>query len=519
MISKQAVQSYLNRSLDSWDFLKSWTPEETDIAISQLNPRPLFSTELFYHQKLSFLVGIHLPEFLYILDMGLGKTLTTLAILSYWKQCGASIRTLVLVPNLVHIESWRRECAERAPNLICVPLYAGVKEERLRTLLETEGDVYVINYDGLLTFTTNKIPTDKKKTRLVADSKKLATLTDRFKQLVLDECDEVANHQTVTYKVVKEFARVAEARFGLSGHPFNRDATKLWGQFYLIDHGKTLGSTLGIFRESFFETKFGFWGGVEYQLKKGMEDKLHQTLKHRSIRFRDDECQKLPEVIYSDIETRFTKEGWDFYTKSITNARAAKGNFRLLENVYVNMRQTTSGYVTVKDKELGLKDYIEFTVNPKLDALCSLVSTLPEGRKMLVFHEYVKTGELITTRLKELKVPHVWLYGGTKDKTGTLNRFLEDPKYRIMVLNNDTGSKGLNLQVANFLVFFESPDASDVRSQAEKRIHRTGQTRTCFIYDIRMRKSLDYKIKKCLEEGKSLFKAVIEGQESLEEED
>lgn len=208
-------------------------------------------------------------------------------------------------------------------------------------------------------------------------------------------------------------------------------------------------------------------------------------------------------------------EARDYYKRAIENAIEAKGNFQQLESVYVNMRQITSGFVTIKDKELNAKEYIPFAENPKLDALQDLIEEMPPDRKLLVYHTYIYTGELIAARLKEMKIKHLRLYGGTKDKDGTLAKFLDDPSYQVLVLNNDTGAKGLNLQCANYLVFFESPDSDSVRSQAIKRIHRTGQTRPCFFYDLLVRNSIDMKIQTYLRQGRNLFRAIIDGEDHL----
>jgi SNF2 family DNA or RNA helicase len=54
-----------------------------------------------------------------------------------------------------------------------------------------------------------------------------------------------------------------------------------------------------------------------------------------------------------------------------------------------------------------------------------------------------------------------------------------------------------------------------IRRQAEKRCHRGGQTETVFMWDLVVKNTVDEKIVQYVQEGKSLFDAIIEGKETL----
>jgi SNF2 family DNA or RNA helicase len=149
--------------------------------------------------------------------------------------------------------------------------------------------------------------------------------------------------------------------------------------------------------------------------------------------------------------------------------------------------------------------------NPKLEALIELLRELDPTRKVLVFNEYIKTGEIICARLKKEKVPHLRLYGATKKKQDVIDRF-RGGKHRVLVINSQSGAFGLNLQVASVVVFYESPVDPVVRRQAEKRSHRSGQTRKVLIYDLIVKGSVDEKIVECIKRGENLFKSVVEGK-------
>jgi SNF2 family DNA or RNA helicase len=44
------------------------------------------------------------------------------------------------------------------------------------------------------------------------------------------------------------------------------------------------------------------------------------------------------------------------------------------------------------------------------------------------------------------------------------------------------GAMGLNLQKANKVVFYTLTDKSELFEQSKKRVHRIGQSKTCFYY-------------------------------------
>ncbi|WP_337961156.1 helicase-related protein [Caloramator sp. mosi_1] len=76
------------------------------------------------------------------------------------------------------------------------------------------------------------------------------------------------------------------------------------------------------------------------------------------------------------------------------------------------------------------------------------------------------------------------------------------------------GATGINLQRANKVIYFSLPLSSDLLMQSKKRIHRIGQSRTCFYYYLMTKNSIEEKILDVLKERQDftldLFKKVDE---------
>lgn len=72
----------------------------------------------------------------------------------------------------------------------------------------------------------------------------------------------------------------------------------------------------------------------------------------------------------------------------------------------------------------------------------------------------------------------------------------------ITLVQYQAGAMGMNLQKANYMVFFTPPLSSELYEQAKKRIHRIGQSKPCFYYSFICKGSVEEKIYKVLEQRK-----------------
>lgn len=512
MINKEAIDYYFSRHLDSWDSIKSVPESDLDLWISNLDPVPDFTLPLYKHQKACFLLGVEIPAFLYFASMGLGKTGLALNLIKYHQKCGKVKHSLVVVPNLVMFASWKNEAKKHAPELNVVPLQGGTLD-RFEILENVDEDsVFVVNYQGLAYMASTK--GKRKNSKRILDTDMVDQLAQIFDALILDEIHSVKNHTSLSYQVCNRMAYKIPIRYGLTGTPFGRNPHDLWAQFHIIDRGLTLGRSLGIFREAYFKQIKNYWGGYEYKFLKYKEKELSSMIKNRSIRYDVEECAlSLPPVVDTIVEVNFSTGALDYYKEILKDLVSTKMDYMEKEAGFMRLRQLSSGFISMEDPN-GKKELVEFSENPKLEALLELLDEMPETSKAVVFNEFIFSGDLICNALKDKKIGFSRLWSGTKDPEAELARFNSDPNCRVFVVNSQSGGVGLNLQVANFVIFYESPVSPITRQQAEKRVHRTGQTSTVFMYDLVTAGTVDRRILKHLQEGKSLFEAIINGEET-----
>lgn len=510
IINPTAARSYLLRELDNHDYLKDVPKEELYDHAKRLGYR--FVTDCWHNQLVTFAIGTALDEFCFFIKMGGGKSRSALDLIRYRKRRGELLRGLILAPELLHVASWEDQIKMHAPDL-SYRLLLGDKGERF-DLIERKSDVCVMNYKGLEVYMSRLMKVPNKKVRKQQVDPALAgEFAAKFNFAVYDESHRLGNYQSLIYKLCSWLSVSAEYRYALTGTPFGRDPIKLWPQFMLVDHGKTLGSTLGVFRNAFFTPKKDYWKGVEWNFNTDMIGELNRVIKHRSITYELAELRDMPKKIPIRLPVKLSGEGLVYYKRIVDGLKEAQGDYKSLGNIFIRMRQCVSGFLALKaDDESRVE--VQFKTNPKLDALREFI--LSKDDKVLVFHEFIHSGRLIEQMLEQCKIGFASLRGGTKDPAVQYRRFLSDPKCRVFVLNNRLGSEAINPQgVCSRAVFYESPVSPIQREQAEGRVHRPGQKWTTFIYDLVVLGTIDEKIAVYLKEGHDLLKAVLSGDALL----
>lgn len=521
MIPSFAIKRYLDRPLDSQIWIKKLKRKELLKIIRDLDPEPDFGDkDLYKHQLACFLLGIAFPQFAFWLDMGTGKTRLTLELIRYKWLCGELKRAIVFITSDKAYPTWAKQ-VKRFKIGLPIQHLEGSSKEKWRALEEFDEGIMFVSYPGAVAMVSARSKKrGKKKVRLRLDKRKVAQFADGVDALVMDESTRASGYKSLTHKMIKRMANTVETRYALAGRPFGRDPTLLWSQHMLVDNGESLGETLGLFRAAFFNAKQNYWSKSRFSKKfvfnKKMEPVLSRMIEHRSITYADHECIDVPKWTPMREEVRFPVEAQDYYDAAIKALIAAKGNHTEVKNVFLRMRQLSSGFIGYKNDDTGEKAQFEFEDNPKLDRLLELVDEMPSDRKGVVFYEFTHSGRKIAEAAKELGLNPIWIWSGNKNYARDLRRFEKSDRCRLAVVNNRIGAMALDgLQVANYTFFYESPVSSIDREQAERRLRRLGQKHKVFQYDLIVRGSVDAKILAYHKEAEDLMKAVLRNPRML----
>jgi len=283
-----------------------------------------------------------------------------------------------------------------------------------------------------------------------------------FDMLVLDESSSFKNPKSKRFKALKSAIGKFRRTVLLSGTPMsNNGYLDLWAQYYLIDRGQRLGSTLGGYRTRYFDSKvIDDSMRLKYFLKPGAKEAIWDAIGDITISMREKDLLNIPERI--DL-TETVRLGRMAEYEAFMRDRVLELGDRIIspENagvLYGKALQFCNGavyYEKGKWEEVGTE---------KLDVLEEEIESLI-GRPALIFYNFRSDIERIRERMpfvREMKTPQDI-------------RDWNDGKVEAMALHPNSGGHGLNLQYGGHNVFwFGIPWSSETYSQAVKRVHRQG---------------------------------------------
>ena len=398
---------------------------------------------------------IKLKEVGLFLDMGLGKTVSTLFALVELFKTKEIKKVIIVAPKKVAETVWTDEIAKwDGLDHLRVSKILGSVKDRERALA-TPADIYLINRENIVWLVT-----------------KLGSNWN-FDTLVVDELSSFKSHKSQRFKAIKLVRKYIKRAIGLTGTPAPNGMLDLWSQLYILDKGERLGDNYVKYREAYFEP--GKRDGMvifNYTIKKGDsllgEDiyvkELYNKIGDICFSMKTEDYIDLPErldtVRYVDLGKETLQRYYDFEKEqvlAIAEQEITAINAAALSN---KLLQFANGAMYDENKvwhELH---------NEKIDAVKEIVEDL-DGKPILIFYSYISDKERLKFAFKnarELKTPQDiidWNAG----------------KIKILITHPASAGHGLNLQFGGqFILWFGCPWSLELYQQAIKRIHRSGVT-------------------------------------------
>lgn len=463
---------------------KDITPDEAADILDGIE----FKTKLLHHQAASLIWGADMDRLMWWHDIGTGKSLTAL----YMNQLWGFKKLLIVCPNSV-MEGWAEQI-ERHTDWPYT-LVQGPRIARKRLLMQSRGKIWVINYAGL---------------RVVFDTHTSVKLAG-FDTVIFDEIHYLSSHKTQRTKWAKVLSKYAKYVIGMTGTPYTTTEESLWAQYDVLDRGKGILGSLTNFRKKHFHgiripRKEGYSPTI-YRIKKGETERILDRVAPITLRYSREECFDLPDRRYQTRFVDLSPEQKKFQDDIIEGNTFAIGKGRMTVSdpflVGNKLAQVAGGFVLpTSGVALRLK------ANPKLDALLGLINEVPG--KMIVFHSYVEEGRMIEEAVAAAGVKAVSLRGETADKS-VWKKFNTEKNIRLLIAHPKSGGEGLNLHHdCSCIVFYGNGCyGAPTRDQAEGRIWRLGQKRSCLFIDLLVRGSIDEARLERVKEKAGILQAIV----------
>ncbi len=392
---------------------------------------------------------IELPAVGLFMDMGMGKTVSTLtAVLELLFDRFEVGKVLVIAPLRVADTTWTDEIDKwEHLKALKVSKVLGTKEDRIKAL-SSKADIYVINRENV------------------------SWLVERYKQrwpfdmVVVDELSSFKSPKSKRFKDLKKVLPYMKRIVGLTGTPAPNSLMDLWTQLYLLDRGERLGKTLTSYREKYFvPDKRNQHIVYSYKLQPLAEEVIHERISDICISLSAKDYLELPERIDNIIKVKLP-------TKVMERYKAFERE-KLLELQDTDITAATAGVVVGKLLQMANGNIYDETGNVhlmhevKLEALEQIIEDV-NGQPVLVFYNFKHDYDSLMSRFEKLKPQTL--------QTGQDIKAWNEGKIKMLLVHPASVGHGLNLQAGgNIIIWYGLTWSLELYQQANARLYRQGQ--------------------------------------------
>lgn len=404
-----------------------------------------------------------IPKLGLFLDMGLGKTVTTLTAVKDLKYNRFEVRkVLVIAPKKVAEGTWTKEKDKwDHTRMLRVSQVLGSQAKRIRAL-NTPADLYIINRENvvwLVDYYRNAWP---------------------FDMVIVDESSSFKSHKAKRFKALASVGGLISRMVELTGTPSPNGLEDLWAQVYLLDGGERLGKRYTQFRERYFQPdRRGPDGMVySYEAKPGTQESILQKISDICISMKAEDYLQLPDITYHEIPVELDPKAKKAYLelerKMVLELPEDEEEISVASAAALSNKLLQLGNGAIYDED---RQYHEIH-NCKIEAFLELIESL-QGKPALVFYNFqhdrirmLKALEKMKLRVRELKT--------TQDEDDW-----NAGKIDVLLTHPASSAYGLNLQQGgNHVVWFGLTWNYELYAQANKRLHRQGQQEKVIVHHL-----------------------------------
>lgn len=305
--------------------------------------------------------------------------------------------------------------------------------------------------------------------------------------LMLDESSLVQNQKAKQTKFILKLH--PDNVILLSGTPSAGKYENLWTQLHLLgwDISEKVYNNQYVNWKQIDAGGFKHWIVDKIDPYKNVERLKKKLREHGAVFMKTEEAFELPEQIFTKVRVNASKEYRKFEkNKVIIMDTKNLCEFKDDSDFYGN--DTTPRIELIGDTQLTerlcKRQLCGIYSKEKLSAFKDLVESTKD--RLIVFYNFNAELEQLQKILKGLDRPVSVVNGASKDLTA-----YEQEDDSVTLIQYQAGAMGLNLQKANKIIYYTLPDKSELFEQSKKRIHRIGQTSTCFYYIMLVKNSIE----------------------------
>lgn len=429
-----------------------------------------------------------------ILDMGMGKTISTLTVIEQllYDSFDAD-KILVIAPLRVAEDTWSRETDKwQHTKHLRISKVLGPKDKREKALTE-KADIYIINRENIPWLVEH-----------------LGKDWD-FDTVVIDELSSFKSHSSQRFKALRRVRPLMKRVIGLTGTLAPNGYMDLWSQIFLLDRGERLGKTITEYRQRYF-TSIQKGSFTDWVIRPGAAEEIQAKIKDICISMKARDYLPMTDAVYLDHPVRMSASEAKKYKAMADDfiIQIAQEEITALSAAALSskLQQLANGAVYYDDGKA-----VEFHKR-KLDALEEIIESAGE-ESVLVAYWFKHDLARIQKRIKGART----LSSSTDIADWNAGRI------KVLAIHPASAGHGLNLQDGgHIIVWFGLTWNLELYQQLNARLDRQGQEKVVTIYRIITEGTEDQRILTALDKKdrvqeslKESIKALVKQYKSVEE--
>jgi superfamily II DNA or RNA helicase len=496
-LSKKMPQLRLSIEVEPWLKNRTWSDERIKLRREyeqkvQNGEWPAQETKvpLFPYQREGMLHLAFSERALLADEMGLGKTIQAIAAAALLHRLGKVLRVLIITPA-----SLKTEWEEQIQRFTSLPYQLIYGKRSLRVAAYQKAPFFTIaNYEQML-----------------ADSLDI----NQYLQpdlIILDEAQRIKNWSTKTAQAVKRLQ--SRYAFVLSGTPIENRIDEFYSLMGFLNPS-VLGPLFRFNRDFYNLDERGRPCGC-----RNLDQLYHKTKPYVLRRRKLDVETELPERSDYYRFVPMSPEQSDAYGPHMQTVNrlvqlAKRRPLTLEENE--RLQKALAMMRMICDTNYILDP--SSTACPKLGELEKILDECKaNGSKVIIFSEWERMLELVRALCKKMSLGFAWHTGTVpqKKRRAEINAFKNAADCSVF-LSTDSGSSGLNLQVANVVVNCDLPWNPAKLEQRIARAWRKNQLNPVTVINLVTERSIENGIMETLEIKKSLAESVLDQKGAVKE--
>ena len=437
----------------------------------------LMREQMHDYQRKAVAKILNTPKCALWLDMGLGKTVSTLTALSDMIESFEIGRVLIIAPLRVCNTVWMQE-AQKWEHLqgLTFAIATGSQQQR-QDAIASGADIVLINRENI------KWLHDTLKSKWPFDC------------VVLDESSSFKSSSSQRWKALRKRLPQIRRMVQLTGTPSPNGLLDVWAQAYLLDSGERLGRTMTAYKQRYFDSDYM---GFKFTAKDTAQAEIERKLSDIIISMTADDYLQMPERINSVVNVEMPTDSVNAYKAlcddmliEISDSVITAPSAATLAN---KLLQAANGAIyDAEGAVINLHD-------AKLDALRDIVESVDEP--LLVAYNFKHDLAKLQSAFPDAVV---------LDKSDTTVKRWNDGKIKILLAHPASAGHGLNLQHGGSLcIWYGLTWSLECYQQFNARLYRQGQTKPVRIIHLVSQGTIDNQVLDVLDSKQTIQQALID---------